>query len=56
MVIYLLGCIIALYLLIEDYKNTYPEVCEYSEAISIFCFGTMISWITVMLLIWKRIN
>lgn len=54
MAIYLLGCMIAALMLYDDYLDDYPEVCDNTESGIIFFIGIMGSWITVLLMLWKK--
>lgn len=56
MIYYCLGCFLALILLVDDYCEEYPDVCEHDEALTIICFGTFCSWLTVILFIYKEFN
>ena len=50
--IYLLGCILAFIFLFKKFLDTPSEKrCSNSEAITIFVFGILFSWVTVILFI-----
>ena len=50
--IYLLGCILAFIFLFKKFLDTPSETrCSNSDVITIFVFGILFSWVTVILFI-----
>ena len=50
--IYLLGCILAFIFLFKKFLDTPSEIrCSNSDVITIFVFGILFSWVTVILFI-----
>lgn len=53
-VIYLVGCVIAFLVLDKQYKNCLPESAYYEDACAVYAFGTMLSWITVIIYLYNK--
>ena len=53
-VIYLVGCVIAFLVLNKQYKDCLPESTYCEDACTIYAFGTMMSWLTVAIYIYKK--
>lgn len=53
-VIYLVGCIVSFLILDKQYKNYLQESTYYEDACAVYAFGTMMSWLTVVIYIYNK--
>lgn len=53
-VIYLVGCVIAFLILDKQYKDCLPESAYCEGACAVYAFGTMMSWLTVVIYIYNK--
>ena len=53
-VLYLAGCIIAFLILDKQYTGNLPQSLECDDACTVYAFGTMLSWITVIIYLYNK--
>lgn len=53
-VLYLAGCIIAFLILDKQYTDNLPQSIECNDACAVYAFGTMLSWITVIIYLYNK--
>ena len=53
-VLYLAGCIIAFLILDKQYTDNLSQSLECDDACTVYAFGTMLSWITVIIYLYNK--
>lgn len=53
-IIYLVGCEMAFLVLDKQYKDYFSESTSREDACAVYAFGTIMSWITVIIYIYNK--
>lgn len=53
-IIYLVGCEMAFLVLEKQYKDCFSESTSCKDACAVYAFGTIMSWITVIIYIYNK--
>ena len=53
-IIYIVGCISAFLVIDKQYRDSLPESAYYEDTCAVFVFGTILSWIPVIIYLYNK--